>query len=180
MSFDGVLALTLADTPSEIVDIMKRETKKQEDARQQAEKNAMDQFQAQLQADKADKEAERVMKLELEREKLRSQEARTKIDLDKFRLQNDVDRNNVADTIQKSVIELIAKREIESAKIAAAREKNQEDVRIEELKLGLEVKKSEADIAKARFDADAKLEELSIKRRESDLKREKVGVKKVD
>lgn len=166
MSFDGILALTLADTPSDIAEIMKKETKRQEEMRQEQMRMQQEQFQAQLQAEQADKDKDRALKKQISDDQLASQERRTIIDLDKFRLQNDVDKNNIADTIQKALIEILAKKEIEAAKIAADREKLQEETRIEELKLGIQDKQTNADIAKAKADADAQLKELAIKEKQ--------------
>lgn len=167
MSFEGILALTLADTPSDIMEIMKKENKRIEEQRQEQLKMQQEQFNAQLQAEAAEKEKDREFKRELQREQLRSQEARTQIDLDKFRIQNDVDRNNIADTIQKAILELAEKRNIEAAKLAVEREKLQEETRLKEMELGLKSAQAEADVEKAKRDADLKLKELQIKEKQA-------------
>jgi hypothetical protein len=167
MSFDGVLALTLADTPSDIVEIMKKENKRQEEQRQEAAAAQQAQFQAQLEANAKEQNEEREFKATIEKAKLDSQERRTTIDVDKFRLQNDVDRNNVADTIQKAIIELQAKQQIEAANLALANKKIEEESRLKEIELGIKDKQSEIDSRRADDEAKARREELSIKKIEA-------------
>lgn len=166
MSFDGVLALTLADTPSDIVNVMKKENKKMEEQRQEQLRIQQEQFQAQIEADKQDKEAERQLKVALETAKLQSQERRTAIDVDKFRLQNDVDRNNMADTLQKSIFEQEIKIKLEEAKLDFEKQKHADDVRLKEMELGIKNKDSNISAAKVDLEDDRKKEELKIKEKE--------------
>ena len=77
-----------------------------------------DQFNQQIAAQQQEKEADRQTTIQLELAKLQSQERRTAIDLDKFRIQNDVDRNNTSDLIQKAIIETESKERIEAAKLS--------------------------------------------------------------
>lgn len=168
MSFDGVLALTLANTPADIVEIMRKENKRQEDQRQEAIRMQQQQIQMQIEAEAKQKEIERETKVALEMEKLASQERRAITDTDKFRLQNDVDRNNQADTIQKAIIELKAKHELEMAKIEFEREKHKDEVRLKEIELGIRDKDSSTTKKKADDDDKNKQRELDIK--EKDVK----------
>lgn len=171
MSFDGVLALTLANTPADIVEVMKKENQRQEQQRQEAMQQQQAQFEAQIQAEQQDKEAERQLKIALETAKLESQERRTAIDVDKFRLQNDVDRNNMADTIQKAILELQAKMEIEQAKLAQENKKLEEDVRLKEIELG--IRKEGADTDRKRADDEAKMKREELKVKEKEIKAKK-------
>lgn len=182
MSFDGILALTLANTPSDIIEIMKKETKRQEQMRQEQMQQQQQQVEMQIQAEKENQEAERQFKMTLEMEKLRSQELRTQIDIDKFRIQNDVDRNNVADTIQKSMFEQEIKSRIEEARLSLEKQKHEDNVRLKEIELGIRQMDSEISAreksAKARterekYEADDKnkKEELRIKEKDVDSKK---------
>lgn len=117
MSFDGTLSLVLSDTTSDVIDIMKKESKRAEDQRTQNIQIEQERFNQQLAAQQQEKEADRQSTIQLELAKLESQERRTVIDLDKFRIQNDVDRNNTSDLIQKAIIETESKERIESAKL---------------------------------------------------------------
>lgn len=175
MSFDGVLALTLANTPSDIVEVMKKENKRQDQMRQEAMATQQQQIQMQIEADKADKDAERQLKLVLESAKLQSQERRTQIDVDKFRLQNDVDRNNIADTIQKALLELQSKGQIEAAKLAHENEKLKEEVRLREIELG--IKNKDANTSRRKVEDDDKNKQKELKVKEGDIAAKKVAKK---
>lgn len=143
MSFDGVLALTLANTPNDIVDIMKKENKRQESIRQEQIQIQQQQFQAQIEAEAADKEAERQLKKEIKAAELESQEKRAQIDVDKFRRQNDVDMNFQADTIQKAILEQKIKVLLEEKQMEL--EKRQQDIDKELKEKELKIKEKEAE-----------------------------------
>lgn len=167
MSFDGILALSLANTPSDIVSIMKKETKRQDDMRREQAESQQAQLQAQLQAQAQEKAADREFTMTLEMAKLQSQERRTSMDMDKFRLQNDVDRNNVADTIQKSIFEQEIKLGIEQAKIQLELQKNSDAVRLKEAELGIDAAEKGFKKDKDDSDTEIKRKELEIKRKQA-------------
>lgn len=143
MSFEGILDLMLANTPSDVINVMKRENKRQEEQRQEAMRMQQEQFQAQLQADMADKQAERESKLNLEREKAAAKLQGIIIDADKFRRQGDVDLNNQADSIQKALIELEAKAMLEKEKMELERQKHKDEMEIKREEV--RIKDKEAD-----------------------------------
>lgn len=179
MSFDGVLALTLANTPQDIIDVMKKENKRQEEQRQEAMQQQQQQFQQQLEADAANKKADRDHKTQLEMAKLESQERRTMVDVDKFRLQNDVDRNNMADTIQKAILELATKKNIELGKLQFEERKLDEEVRLKEIELGIRNKDSNTSINKSKTESELKKEELKLKEKEIKIKKDTQKQKKI-
>lgn len=116
MSFEGVLSLALADTVSDIQDIMKKENKRAEAMRQEQIQMQQQQFQAQLQSQMQDKQAQRETTVQLELAKLQSQESRAAMDMDKFRRQADADLDGRSDALEKSEMELTIKKLIEDRK----------------------------------------------------------------
>lgn len=166
MSFDGVLALTLANTPNDIINIMKKETKRQEEMRQQQMQQQQEQFNAQMQAQKEKDEADRKYKYELEMAKLQSQETRTRLDREKFRMQADVDGNNRADALEKSIFEGEIKLGIEQAKLNLEKQKHEDEVRLKEMELQIKAGKLRVDKDKNDKDDKRGEEEIKIKKQQ--------------
>lgn len=133
---EAVMELIFADTVSEVTDIIRSETKRQESIRQQEQ-----QFQQQLsQQEQAARMKEKQAEMELEWNKhiteLKSQEQRTLWDREKFKMQNDVDDNHVNDLLQKALIEVGSKLQMNNDSLDFEREKLQvqEKLELEKLK----------------------------------------------
>lgn len=143
MSFDGILALALAKTPSDIIDIMKKENKRAEEIRQQNIQIQQEQSQKELDAKYADLQADRESKERIKLAEMQSGLERTLIDSEKFRKQADVNANNQADSIEKSKMELEVKKLLEERKLDLEKQKHDDDIDIEKEKLEIEKKKVE-------------------------------------
>lgn len=165
MSLEGVLALSLADTPSDIIDIMKREQRRMDEQRAQEMQAQQEQLQAKLQAEAKDKDEDRKMKYQMHKETLESQEKRTLDDREKFRLQADANRNNQADMLEKAEMDNKIKELIESRKIELEKAKSRDErlLKMEELKL---------------YDRELSLKEKEMKD-QSRLKEKEIAIKKV-
>lgn len=109
MSFDGILSIMLADTPSEIVDTVRKESKRMQQERAAAMQSAQQARAAEEQKETQLEMAKMNQKLTIEREKMQSQERRAEINSEIFRKQADVDGNKVPDSVQKTLMELKAK-----------------------------------------------------------------------
>lgn len=133
MSFEGILSLMLADTPSEITDTVRKETKKQEEKRQQEMAMIQQQQEAERQSNQQIELAKLQQKSELEMAKLQSQERRAEINSEIFRKQADVDNNKIPDTIQKALLDIKAEENELAKKLEIEREK----LRIKEKELEL-------------------------------------------
>lgn len=140
MSFDGVLALSLADTPSEIKDVLKKETARIEKQRQEQMAHEQQIQQQQIQAQMAEKQKEMELELTMHREKLASQERRTEIDVQKFRLQNDVDQNQISDFIEKAILEMQQKQQQHESQLEYDRQQQEIDKEHKDKELELEEK----------------------------------------
>lgn len=103
---DTIVKLALAETKGEILDIVDEDKRSREAQQQQQMQAQQQQLEMQIQAQQQEKQQERDMQYTMHLEKLRSQEERQQIDSQKFQLQNDVDMNQMADTIQKAILEL--------------------------------------------------------------------------
>lgn len=102
MSFDGILSLIMADTPGDVVDIVKKETKQREIQRQEMIQAEQQRQEREIQAEAQQKAEANMLKRELEMNKLVSQERRTDIQADQFRRQADADNDKVPDSVQKA------------------------------------------------------------------------------
>lgn len=158
MSFNGILELALANNTSDIIDIMKKENKRMDQLRQEQMQIQQQQFQAQLQADMQDKQAQRDTTIQLELAKLKSQENRATMDMDKFRRQADADLDGRSDALEKSEMELSIKKLIEDKKAELAALKIQTDKELKEKELSIKLKSEEnkVQIAKAKPKPKAK------------------------
>lgn len=132
---ESVMELIFADTITEVTDIIRRETKRQEEVRQQTQQFQMQMSQQEQQA----KMQEKQMEMELEWRKhlteLESQEKRTLWDREKFSMQNDIDRNNINDMLQKTLLEIQAKLQMNDDEIDLEKEKLELKEKIEMEKL---------------------------------------------
>lgn len=138
MSFDGILALALADTPSDVIEIMKKESMRIRQEQQQQLQAQQEMKQAELESEAREKQLDREAEIMKQREQLESQERRALIDSEKFRKQQDVDANNIADSLQKAFIELKVKQELEALKLAQQNKEHEDEIRLEERKLDIE------------------------------------------
>jgi hypothetical protein len=116
MSFDGILELTLADTPSEIISIFKKESAKIEQARAESMQVEMQRMETEKQTKLEEAAIKQQGKLQETREVLASQERRAVIGIQQFGIQADADRDGRADSLEKTEMELEFKREVEAVK----------------------------------------------------------------
>lgn len=138
LSFEGVLSLTLAKTPSDIMDVMTKETKRLEQQRQEAMAMEQQKQEKEIAAEQAEKQAEREFEMLKHREQLQSQERRAVIDSQKFMLQNDVDRNQVSDLLQKAVAEIQADLQKHREELQFKEKEHEDKMEIEREKLNKE------------------------------------------
>lgn len=109
MQPDTIVKLALADNKTDILDIIEQDKTERMEQMQQQQMMQQQMQQQQLQAQLQEKQMEQEAQYKIHLEKLRSQEERTAIDSLKFQKQADVDNNNMADTIEKAILELQAK-----------------------------------------------------------------------
>lgn len=149
---ESVMQLVFADTTSEVQDVISRETKRLEAQRLQDMQMQQQMQMQQIQANQQEKLAERDFEMAKLTATLRSQEQRTLWDREKFSMQNDIDRNQINDLIQKTLLELQAKMEMHNADIDLEREKLKLKERLESDKLDNEIQaiKSKEKIAKVK------------------------------
>lgn len=126
MSFEGILGLTMADTTSEIADVMRRESKKAEQAQAEAAANAQKLQEQKIQAESAEKKEERNFKMLIEQLKAQTSRERAVIQAAQWREANDVDANRTPDSVQRELVKQEYetrrhddKMEVEMAKIKA-------------------------------------------------------------
>lgn len=137
MGFSGVLGLMMADTPAEIADIMKKEEKKIAENQQLAFEREQQSLAAKAQADAAEKKADRDAKAALKREELESQERRTAIQVESFKLAADIDNDLVSDSVQREIV----KQEFESRRDESKLSLDREKLELEKEKLRQEFKR---------------------------------------
>ena len=150
---DSILSMTMADTPSDLISVFKRESERLEKQRQEAVASQQEQTRQVLEAEALEKEKERQFKAQLEIEKQQYQLKRTEIDSEKFRKQNDVNQNQLSDMYESKLLEVQAKLQMNKEKLEADLEKQ---------KLQLELKEKELEI---------KLMELKLKEEELTLQK---------
>lgn len=134
-STESVMQLILADTVSEIVDIVKLESKKQEEQAQLEHQRSLELLQTQNQNDLAKRQQELQYDWQKHITELKSKEKRTLDDREKFKMQNDVDMNQINDILQKTVLELQAKMAMHDQDILVEREKIDLMERLEKAKI---------------------------------------------
>ena len=154
MSLDGILGLALADTTSDVIDIMKKESRRMENMRQEEIQIQQQQLQAQLEANQRAKEMEINSRVQLEMAKLESQERRVVVSSDQFRLQNDVNQNEIADSLETARLELLVKRELENRKLDIKEKEIEQNKNVEREKM-----KSSEKIAEKQAQNKAKTKE---------------------
>jgi hypothetical protein len=158
MSFDGILGLALADTTSDIEDLMKVESKRMESIRQQSIQTQQEQFQAGIAAQKEQKDSDRQMMMQMKQADNQTKLIGYQLDSEKFRKAGDSNANGQADMLEKSEMELMVKKLIEERKA--------------------ELKKYELDIKahEAGLTAGLKGKELEIMMKDSETKAKEVGI----
>lgn len=131
-----IVNLALATNKSEILDILDidhtERLEKEMAIRQENQQTAMAQIEAQERMAKEATERE----YNMHKETLESQERRQAIDSSKFKQQQDVNMNQVADAIEKALLELAAKKEMHSEEI----EVKHRELDIKEKELGIKEK----------------------------------------
>lgn len=140
MSFEGILALALADNTSDIIDIMKKENKRTEQIRQEQMQIQQEQFNAQVQAQQQDKQADRQLMAQLEIAKLQSQERRAIEQSSWAQKQADADSDGQADVLEKSEMELLVQKLIEDRKADLKLQELQMTERIKDKELAIKAK----------------------------------------
>lgn len=120
---EGVLQMILADTETEVQDIIKKESKKIEQQRAEAQKIQQEQFQAQLQQKAEAEQRESEMKYLMHKEKIQGDIDRTIIDSQKFKNQMDVNMNQQNDLLESKILELETKLRIHDDEMLLEREK---------------------------------------------------------
>jgi len=116
MSFEGVLALALADTTSDIIDIMKKESKRMENIRQEQMQIQQQQFQAQMQSQQQQADADRQMNAQLKSAELQQKDLASQRGSLMFQKQADADADGQSDMLEKAEMELTIKKLIEDRK----------------------------------------------------------------
>lgn len=134
-SAESIMELVFADTILEASDIIRRETKRQQQEIQAAREHEASMKQQEIQAKSAEKQAEMQLEWQKHMAELESQEKRTLWDREKFKMQNDVDENKINDMIQKALIEVNAKMKISQDELNFEREKMQLQGKIEREKI---------------------------------------------
>lgn len=143
MSFEGVLALALADNTADIIDIMKKENKRIEQIRQEQIQLQQQQFQAQLQSQQQIKAEDRQLMAQLEVLKLQSQERRAAEQSLQFQKQADADADGQSDILEKSEMELTIQKLIEDKKAALKELEILTNKELKEKELSIKAKDSE-------------------------------------
>lgn len=139
MSFEGVLELALAKTPSDVISLFRKEGRRLERQRQEAIQLQQQQAEAERQSKLQEKQIEAETDIIKNRETLASQERRALWGVEQFRIQGDVDNNKRADSIQIKEMDLEFEREklnldaVDKAKKAAQKDREL-DIKSEEVK----------------------------------------------
>lgn len=163
MSFDGILALALARTPNDIIDIMKKENKRQENLRKEAQQLKQQEIQMQIDADAKDKQDERAHRERIEVAKMQSAERRAEVQSEWARKQADADLDNKSDVLEKAELETMIKKLIEDRK-ADLKDKEIELHHIEEMeKIGAQ-RSDSANNTKTEF-KKIELQKIQVKSR---------------
>lgn len=104
----AIMDMQFAETEGEIRDIIKKETVKAEKLRQEtlAAQQQQSQLESQTELEKENIKAQ--TKMQLEREKLASQERRAALDATKFERANDIDRDGQADLLESALAKIEA------------------------------------------------------------------------
>jgi hypothetical protein len=120
---EAIMEIIFADTTGEVSDVIRTESKRIKLEKEGEFQRQMELQQQETQSKMQEKQAE----MELEWQKhvtlLESQEKRTMLDREKFMMQNDVDRNQVSDLIQKTLIEIEGKLAVKDKEIDFEKEK---------------------------------------------------------
>lgn len=129
MSPQSILKLSLSKTPSDILDIMRKETKRAEAAQQQAMQAQQQAMQAERQMAIEDREAKFAQETKIKQMDNLSKERNSALVASQFERQADVDNDKVADSIQREQIRAVEaeerlemEKEIEKEKLAIKRE----------------------------------------------------------
>jgi len=143
LSIETYVEMLFAKTPSEIKDIIGKHTKNIQEQQQAQIQLQQEEAEKQRQAEIEEKERERQSKMQIEREKFASQEAREVLNSQQFKFAADVDGNNKSDQMEIKEKELAAKMAIEKEKLEL--QKRELDIKEKEL----EIKRMEAKQKKA-------------------------------
>lgn len=144
MSFEGILALSLASTPSDIIDVMKKENRKMDEMRKESQQAQQQELQATLQAQAEEKEKDRQYDYKKHQEKLASDKERTLIDSLKFMKQADADADGQSDVLEKTMMELLAKTKSEREQLTLDIQKHKDEVILKNRELDIKEKQVKA------------------------------------
>lgn len=126
MSMEGLLQLSLAKTPSDVISIFKTETRKTNEQQQAAQQSAMEAQQAEFQRKMEETmQAQQFEAGENEKER-KSKEARAMMESQQFARSADINENNVADSVEKEKVKMI---------VTADKNAKDHEIALEELKL---------------------------------------------
>lgn len=155
---EAVMSLIYADTESEVKDIIRTETARMEQQRQEEMAQQRELTMAQIQSDQDMKRQELEMDMQKHQMLLQSQEQRVLWDREKFMMQNDVDQNNVSDIIQKTIIEMQGKMDMHATDTQVKREQMMLQEKLEKAKLINDRRKirQDANVVKAQTSANKK------------------------
>jgi|GEM_PF-3132831 len=126
MSPKAVLELSMSKTPTDVMDIMRREAKVAQQAQQQAMEAQMQAVQAARQSEIEDRDAKFQHEFRMAAIDNQSKERRSMLEASQFERQADVDNNKVADSVERERI----KEQVDREKMALDHE-----IKVEELKL---------------------------------------------
>lgn len=101
-----VVQLALAESKNDIIDLVSKIDKRQQESMAMAQEQQQQQFMTQMQLEQQKKAEEREFLLEMERMKLEAADIRSQRDSEKFRIANDVDRDGVADLLEGKRLEI--------------------------------------------------------------------------
>lgn len=121
-----IIALASAESRNDLIDIAQKIDKRQKEEMAAAQQAQQAQMQEQMAAMQQAKAEENQVKFELEKMKQDSALQRVNIDVDKFRLANDVDANGKADLLEAKMLELEQRAKEHEDKMELARQQQNE------------------------------------------------------
>jgi len=121
-----IIALASAESRNDLIDIAQKIDKRQKEEMAAAQQAQQAQMQEQMAAMQQAKAEENQVKFELEKMKQDAALQRVNIDVDKFRLANDVDANGKADLLEAKMLELKQREKEHEDKMELARQQQNE------------------------------------------------------
>jgi len=118
-----VVQLAMAESKNDIIDIVNRIDKRQQEAMLNAQQQQQEQMMTQMQMQQQLEAEKRQFLMEMERMKLEFADVRSQRDSEKFRLANDVDRDGVSDLLEGKRLEIQQRAKEHEDKMELARMK---------------------------------------------------------